>query len=81
VQILFNLKDLKLFFKFKVKSLKLKSKVKYTTCFGQYGHHQMLNVFVVIGETAALVVAVVVVVVYFPEMRTYVVVTVSSFFS
>jgi hypothetical protein len=47
------------------------------TCFGQYGHHQVLS-FVVIGETAALVVAVVI---YFPRMRTHVVVTVSPFFS
>jgi hypothetical protein len=32
--------------------------------FCQYGHHQVLNVFVVVGETAALVVAVVI---YFPR--------------
>jgi hypothetical protein len=38
------------------------------TCFGQYGHHQVLR-FVVIGETAALVVAVVI---YFPQMRAHV---------
>jgi hypothetical protein len=55
----------------------LKIKIKYTTCFGQYGHHQVLS-FVVIGETAALVVAAVV---CFPQMRTHVVVTASSFFS
>jgi hypothetical protein len=40
----------------------LKIKIKYTTCFGQYGRHQVLNVFV--GETAALVVAAVI---YFPR--------------
>jgi hypothetical protein len=48
------------------------------TFFGQYGHLQVLNVFVVTGETAALVVALVI---YFPQMRTHVVATVSFFFS
>jgi hypothetical protein len=38
----------------------------------------MLNIFVVIGETAALVVAIFI---YFPQMRAHVVVTVSSIFS
>jgi hypothetical protein len=49
VQLLFNLKSFKTF-------------LKHQTCFGQYGHHQVLK-FVVIGETAALVIAVVL---YFP---------------
>jgi hypothetical protein len=70
-----QLKSFKIFLKLQVKSLKIK--INCTTCFGQYGHHQVLR-FVVIGETAALVVAVVI---YFPQMRAHVVVTVSSFFS
>jgi hypothetical protein len=38
-------------FKTFLKTLGKKLKIKFTTCFGQYGYHQVLNVFV--GETAA----------------------------
>jgi hypothetical protein len=42
-----------------LKPLKLQVyKLKFSTCFGQYGHHQVLKYFV--GETAALAVAAVI---------------------